>query len=76
MVGASGAVFGLAGGWWVADLRAGAPGLRRALRAAGLVLAAAIGNVLMDAFTPGGIAWQTHLGGALAGAALALCWRR
>lgn len=73
MVGASGAVFGLVGGWWVADLRGGWRGV---LRAAGILVALALGNAAITLLTPGGIAWETHLGGFAAGAALAALWRR
>ena len=74
MVGASGAVFGLAGGWWWLDLAARPPRRRRWLRAAGIAVAAILGNAAMFALSPAGIAWETHLGGALAGAALAALW--
>lgn len=81
MIGASGAVFGLVGGWWVADLAArprAQPRLRRAARGAAGLGALVLVNVAMDVLTPGGIAWETHLGGFLAGAAVApwLCRAR
>lgn len=78
MVGASGAVFGLAGGWWTADLRGGrAAGRAGTVRRAGAILAVlAAANAAATLLTPGGIAWQAHLGGFLAGAALAAVWRR
>lgn len=54
----------------------GQGGRRARLRAAATALAWPVTalvalNLAMIALTPGGIAWQTHLGGALAGAALA-----
>jgi membrane associated rhomboid family serine protease len=78
MVGASGAVFGLVGAWWWADaVRPGSgpgpsPGLwmRRAARAAGIGLLLVAANVAMYLSSAAGIAWETHLGGFLAGAAL------
>ena len=73
MVGASGAVFGLGGAWvvqnWQEDRREGQDALRPALWALGLFVAL---NLLSWLWEDGALAWQTHLGGALAGAALAL----
>lgn len=71
MVGASGAVFALAGAWWRLDRAARPRGWRREGRALALAAAAVLGNAAMFALSPAGIAWETHLGGALAGAALA-----
>lgn len=82
MIGASGAVFGLVGAWWWADTtRPGTPSgpslPRRLLRAGGLCLLLAALNVAMYATSAAGVAWETHLGGFLAGAALAALrgWR-
>ena len=71
MIGASGAVFGLIGVWqsWDLDMR----------RAAGLplkpvfvaILGLAFANLLFFALLGGGLAWQAHLGGWLAGFLLA-----
>lgn len=67
MVGASGALFGLAGAilaWIWEDTRS----LRAALAAVGkaVLLLIAI-NVVMYLALSGGLAWETHLGGFLAG---------
>lgn len=74
MIGASGAVYGLAGGWAALDTARRPEGRL----ARGLVLAAAgvAVNLLMQVTTPGGIAWVTHVGGALAGVAVAVLWRK
>lgn len=72
MVGASGAVFGLAGALWWHDLTARPQGWRRTVRGGLLAAAGLLINLPMDWLTPGGIAWEAHLGGALAGAALAV----
>jgi rhomboid protease GluP len=69
MVGASGGIFGLAGAWWVRDLTLRPRSYRRATL---LALGGLLINVPMAVLTPGGIAWQTHVGGALAGVAIAL----
>ena len=71
MVGASGALFGLAGAWmlWEArDLRARGLSLRPVWRALALVVALHPAMWLIEA---GLLAWQAHLGGMVAGAILA-----
>jgi membrane associated rhomboid family serine protease len=71
MVGASGALFGLVGAlvaWDTAERRALRLTLRPVLRI--LVILAAMNLVLWWAMN-GQLAWQTHLGGFLAGAAAA-----
>lgn len=75
MVGASGALFGLAGAWVVTEYRAT---LRRgdtpgtALRhTAILCLMLVVLNVVTWFIEDGVLAWQTHLGGFLTGAGLA-----
>ena len=74
MVGASGVLFGLAvlaalaaaGARWRAGRRGAAAALLAAAAAGGAAL-----NLAMDWTLAGGIAWQTHLGGALGGLAAA-----
>lgn len=76
MVGASGALFGLAGAliaWAARDRREMGEGLWPIWRA-GLWLVGL--NVVLWVATSGQLAWQTHLGGFLAGAALAWRMRR
>ncbi len=71
MVGASGALFGLAGAWQYWDFAD--PG-RRAGRVKRLVTAAgglAVLNLVLWVAMSGLLAWQTHLGGFLAGWAAA-----
>ena len=60
-VGASGAIFGLFGAWFVVARRLG-------LDARGIVVLIAINLVI--SFTIPGIAWQAHVGGLVTGAAL------
>lgn len=83
VVGASGAIFGLAGALIVGQARdalaAGAGRLRAGLRAGGLFLAVAVLNVVMWLAEGGHLAWQVHLGGLAAGgvaAAIAGAGRR
>ena len=78
MVGASGAVFGLAGAWvvqgWQRDRRTGrsrVEAARRVLGTLGLLVAV---NLVSWVYEDGALAWETHLGGTLAGAGLALAW--
>ena len=70
-VGASGAIFGLFGAWLLAAFRsrhttAGAAGFRQLMVLLGI-------NLALPLVFPG-IAWQAHLGGLVAGAALTLAW--
>lgn len=68
MVGASGAIFGLAGAATLWDWQR-----RRApWRSAGIVAGLVLFNLVTLVTTGGQLAWQTHLGGFVAGAALAL----
>lgn len=74
MIGASGGVFGLLGAWAVFDHRETRrrTSLRRAaLRSAGICIAVLLLSVLDAALRQSALAWQAHLGGFLAGAALA-----
>lgn len=75
MVGASGAIFGLAGAWtWMQGAnraRAGArPGAVLALVAA-IAATLVLLNLVMWFLADGVLAWETHLGGFLAGAGMA-----
>lgn len=72
MVGASGALFGLLGGllaWNYVDRYTFAEGLWPVVRAAAMLLAL---NLVMWWAMSGQLAWQTHLGGFIAGWVLAL----
>lgn len=72
MVGASGALFGLAGGllaWNYVDRYSFSEGLWPVARAAGLLIAL---NLVMWWAMNGQLAWETHLGGFIAGWVLAL----
>jgi rhomboid protease GluP len=72
MVGASGALFGLAGalvGWDIADARTRRQSLWPALR---LVLLLVVLNVVLWVAADGRVAWQAHLGGGVAGMLIAL----
>ena len=75
MVGASGALFGLAAAWTVAEVQ-DCPGIRaRAIRALGITLLLVALNAATWALQGGHLAWETHLGGFLGGLALAAAWR-
>ncbi|MEX0659772.1 MAG: rhomboid family intramembrane serine protease [Egibacteraceae bacterium] len=70
-VGASGAIFGLFGAWLAASIRnrhtpAGQAGLRQLLVLLGI-------NLALPLFVPG-IAWEAHVGGLVAGFAIAVLW--
>jgi rhomboid protease GluP len=72
MVGASGALFGLAGalvGWDIAEARTRRQSLWPALR---LVLLLVVLNVVLWVAADGRVAWQAHLGGGVAGMLIAL----
>lgn len=75
MIGASGAIFGLAGALTVWDAR---DRRRKGLwnRAALIVLGLAGLNLAIWVLQSGNLAWQAHLGGFVAGAGLALYPRR
>jgi membrane associated rhomboid family serine protease len=78
MVGASGAVFGLVGAWtWVQAVdarRALRSAAAVALRSAGIMAVLAVLNAGMWWLLGGLLAWETHLGGYLAGFAMAALW--
>jgi membrane associated rhomboid family serine protease len=75
MVGASGAIFGLVGAWaWMqgdARARAGAGPVPVAVRVLGIAAGLALLNLVMWLLADGVLAWETHLGGFLAGVGMA-----
>jgi rhomboid protease GluP len=75
MVGASGAIFGLLGAWtWMqrADrARDGARPWAVGLRVMGIAAALVLLNLVMWLLADGVLAWETHLGGYLAGLGMA-----
>lgn len=74
MVGASGGLFGLAGEWVMAEVRA-AKGLpARAMRGLGLTALLLAFNLAAWALQGGHLAWEAHLGGFVAGLGLATLW--
>lgn len=75
MVGASGALFGLAADLVVAEVRRATGWPARILRGLALIAALLALNAVVWALQGGYLAWETHLGGFLAGAALAAMWR-
>ena len=75
MVGASGALFGLAAEVVVAEVRRVRRWSRQLLRGLGLVILLLALNAAVWLLQGGQLAWETHLGGFLAGLALALLWR-
>jgi membrane associated rhomboid family serine protease len=75
MVGASGALFGLAGAWLVDEMRRMQSRRERLWRGVlGMVALLAI-NAVAWVFQGGQLAWETHLGGLLAGLVFATAWR-
>lgn len=77
MVGASGAIFGFAGALilerWREDRRFDNRATRRALTS---ILVLAVLNLVMWLGMSGALAWETHLGGFIGGAVVALFLRR
>lgn len=67
MIGASGPLFGLAGAWKARDWQAGRDQGRAPWPIVLWVLALAALNLALWAFNDGRLAWQTHLGGFVAG---------
>ncbi|MAY85458.1 MAG: rhomboid family intramembrane serine protease [Pseudooceanicola sp.] len=76
MVGSSGALFGLAGAWKWLDWSVIPGRRRRALIAARDVAVLAALNLVMWLTEGGALAWEAHLGGFVAGAALMAALRR
>ena len=75
MVGASGALFGLAGAWLIEDVRH-TYGLRSRLLRGGLLLVALLAlNAAAWGLQGGHLAWETHLGGMAAGLVFATLWQ-
>ncbi len=75
MVGASGALFGLAADWVVAEVQRAKQRRARWLRGLGLITLLLALNTAVWVLQGGQLAWETHLGGFLAGLALAALWR-
>jgi membrane associated rhomboid family serine protease len=75
MVGASGALFGLAAAQVVAEVRRETLRIRQILRGLGFAAALLVLNLLVWLLQGGQLAWETHLGGFLAGLGMALAWR-
>jgi rhomboid protease GluP len=75
MVGASGALFGLAAEWVVAEVRRISGFRARLRRGLGLVAILFMLNVVTWVLQGGQLAWETHLGGFLTGMGLAVLWR-
>jgi len=71
MVGASGALFGLAGIWVGWQWQDRAPGIGPMLRVSGIVALLIALNVALFWWYGGSLAWQTHLGGFGAGLGMA-----
>ena len=75
MVGASGALFGLAGAWLVEEVRR-TRSLHAKVMRGGVILSALLAlNAAAWALQGGHLAWETHLGGLAAGMAFAAMWR-
>jgi membrane associated rhomboid family serine protease len=75
MVGASGALFGLAADLVVAEVQSASGRRARVLRGLGLVTFLLLLNAVVWLLQGGQLAWETHLGGFLAGLVLAVLWR-
>ena len=70
-VGASGAVFGLAGAWLLSAWKLRHTAMGRAnLQSIGAI----VGINLLLPFARSGIAWEAHVGGLVAGVVIALAW--
>jgi membrane associated rhomboid family serine protease len=75
MVGASGALFGLAGAWLVEEVCQIRGLWPRMLKGAGMLAALLALNAAAWVLQGGRLAWETHLGGMAAGMAFAMLWR-
>ncbi len=75
MVGASGALFGLAGAWLVTEARSLPDRRARIWRGLGLLAGILALNAAAWALQGGHLAWETHLGGLVAGMVFAGLWR-
>ena len=75
MVGASGALFGLAGAWLVEEVRRTQGPRMKLLKGTGLLAALLALNAAAWALQGGHLAWETHLGGMAAGMVFAALWR-
>jgi membrane associated rhomboid family serine protease len=75
MVGASGALFGLAADWVVNEVRRTSGIGARQLRAIILIVVLILLNAVVWVSQGGRLAWETHLGGFIAGLILAVLWR-
>jgi membrane associated rhomboid family serine protease len=75
MVGASGALFGLAADWVVNEVRRTSGIGARLLRAISLIAMLILLNAVVWVSQGGRLAWETHLGGFIAGLILAVLWR-
>lgn len=74
MVGASGALFGLAGAWKAADWRAARKARKPLWPILLWVLGIAVLNLVLWVIQGGLLAWETHLGGFVAGWAWVMLW--
>jgi membrane associated rhomboid family serine protease len=75
MVGASGALFGLAAVVLVAEVQRDDRRRSQILRGLGLGCLLLVLNLVVWVLQGGQLAWETHLGGFLAGLAVAALWR-